>query len=74
MAVQMATVGGLGASTRKLSHTDAIETIKHFPPLIVELERLEQSSEKVRDLSGHLTLRSVSWDVLKRTPVSARDK
>jgi hypothetical protein len=28
----------LRASSRKLSHTDAIQTIKHLPPLIVELD------------------------------------
>jgi hypothetical protein len=44
MALQMAMFGGLTASARKRSHTDAIQTIKHLQPLIVDLEGLETTS------------------------------
>jgi hypothetical protein len=42
MAMQMTIIGRLGASTRKLSHADSFQTIKHLPPpLIIDRERLE---------------------------------
>jgi hypothetical protein len=55
-------VGGLRSSNEKCSHTDATQTIKHLPPLNVDLEKLEHASLSLsnweaRDPSSHLTLR-----------------
>jgi hypothetical protein len=76
MAVQMTMVGGLFASARKRSHSDAIQTIKYLLRLIVGLEGLEHSglllsNGEKRDPSTHLTMRIVYWAVLERISVSA---
>jgi hypothetical protein len=40
-AVQVVITAGLRASTRTISHIDAIQPVKHLPQLIVDLEGLE---------------------------------
>jgi hypothetical protein len=64
MVVQMEMVGGLRASASKHSHTEAIQTMKHFNLFIIDLERTQNLSFLLSiggesNLSGHLTQRSV---------------
>jgi hypothetical protein len=59
-------VGELHASARKYSHTDGNQTLKHFPLLIINYERLEQTFKpllptgKGGAVSKQLMLRSVA--------------
>jgi hypothetical protein len=63
MSLQMAMLKMLHTSAKKRSHTRTIQTIKHFPPLIADFEKLEHlghllSIGEERDLSRHLMLRA----------------
>jgi hypothetical protein len=61
----------LYAFTGKCSQTKAMQTMKHFPLVIVSLEGMEHvslllSSGEGRNPPRHLTLRSVSCILFKR--------
>jgi hypothetical protein len=74
--MQMAVVEGQHPSTRKHSQTKGIQTIKHFPLVIVSLEGMEHLSLLLSSVEGidpprHLTFKSVSCHFVEENLGSA---